>query len=69
MIYWLIKNNALDNNRDNEEEEVQLTVSQRQLEHAILRNFGGSDEIDPLEEFEDCFTAENFNIVNEVRQM
>ena len=43
MLYWLIKNSG---------EPFQLTVEQ--LQHSILRNFGGSRQINPLQVFEAC---------------
>ena len=64
MLYWLTKNNADDN--PGYDEEVHCILSRKQLEHAILRNFGGSDEIHPLEEFAACFTSKTFNVVDEV---
>ena len=62
MLYWLTKNNADDNPGD--DEEMHCVLSRKQLEHAILRNFGGSDEIHPLEEFAACFTSD---VCDEVR--
>ena len=64
MLYWLTKNNADD--KPGYDEEMHCVLSQKQLKHAILRNFGGSDEIDPLEEFAACFTSKTFNVVDEV---
>ena len=53
MLYWMIWNNC--EAEDNHATEFYLTVSQLTL--AVRRNFGGSDEFDPLCEFQDCLQS------------
>ena len=52
MLYWLIWNNCDTDHAT----EFYLTVSQLTL--AVRRNFGGSDEFDPLCEFRDCLQSD-----------
>ena len=52
MLYWVVYKNC----RANDDAENYLTVSQ--LIQAVRRNFGGSDEFDPLCEFHDCLQSD-----------
>ena len=54
MLYRVVWKNC--EAEDAEETEFYLTKSQ--LTQAVLRNFGGSDELDPLEEFQDCLESD-----------
>ena len=54
MLYWLVWNNC--ENTDGQPTDFYLTVSQ--LTQAVRRNFGGSDEFDPLHEFHNCLQSD-----------
>ena len=54
MLYWVVRNNS--DAADDHPTGLYLTESQ--LTQAVLRNFGGSDEFNPLEEFQDCLQSD-----------
>ena len=54
MLYWVVRKNC--EAADDPETDFYLTESQ--LIQAVRRNFGGSDEFDPLEEFQDCLQSD-----------
>ena len=54
MLYWVVRRNC--DTAGGQSTDLYLTESQ--LIQAVLRNFGGSDELDPLEEFQDCIQSD-----------
>ena len=54
MLYWVVRKNCPAT--DDEASHFFLTASQ--LTQAVRRNFGGSDEFDPLDEFQDCLQSD-----------
>ena len=54
MLYWVVRKNS--DAGDGRTTGLYLTESQ--LTQAVRRNFGGSDEFDPLDEFEDCLQSD-----------
>ena len=54
MLYWVVRKNC--DAGDGRTTGLYLTESQ--LTQAVRRNFGGSDEFDPLDEFEDCLQSD-----------
>ena len=54
MLYWVVRKNC--EAADDPATDFYLTESQ--LVQAVRRNFGGSDEFDPLDEFQDCLQSD-----------
>ena len=54
MLYWVVRKNC--EAADDPATDFYLTKSQ--LVQAVRRNFGGSDEFDPLDEFQDCLQSD-----------
>ena len=52
MLYWVVRK---EHQADGQTTDLYLTKSQ--LIQAVRRNFGGSDEFDPLDEFQDCLQS------------
>ena len=56
MLYWVIRKNS--DVTDGQSADLYIYLTESQLIHAVLRNFGGSDEFHPLEEFHDCLQSD-----------
>ena len=54
MLYWVVRKNCEAAN----DPETDFYLTESQLVQAVLRNFGGSDEFHPLEEFQDCLQSD-----------
>ena len=52
MLYWLVRKNCDD------EHATKFYLTASQLTLAVRRNFGGSDEFDPLCEFHNCLQSD-----------
>ena len=50
MLYWVVRKNL----EADDGQTAGLYLTKSQLIQAVRRNFGGSDEFDPLEEFQNC---------------
>ena len=53
MLYWVVRKNL----EADDGQTTDLCLTESQLIQAVRRNFGGSDELDPLDEFQDCLQS------------
>ena len=53
MLYWVVRKNC-----EAGDGQTGLYLTKRQLIQAVQRNFGGSDEFDPRDEFQDCLQSD-----------
>lgn len=53
MLYWMCKSSK------------GLPLTWPQMKHAIMRNFGGSSELDPLKEFRDRLDMPEEELIKE----
>ena len=54
MLYWVVRKNL----EAGDGQAAGLYLTESQLIQAVRRNFGGSDEFDLLDEFQDCLQSD-----------
>ncbi len=54
MLYWVVRKNL----EAGDGQTTDLSLTESQLIQAVRRNFGGSDEFDPLDEFQNCLQSD-----------
>ena len=54
MLYWVVRKNL----EADDGQTAGLYLTESQLIQAVRRNFGGSDELDPRKEFQNCLQSD-----------